>query len=148
MTIAEQKKLTAEMEQQFQQQTIPEWTEIEELTEIKIDVPKMHAEDRARKLSFLKSVELYKQLDAEIEEREKLKKILKEQLQAAMIVSGKDKVRCGDYMPTMVNKAGTKKIVPELLLAQGVDAMVIAKATEVGKSSTYLMINPIKDKDK
>ena len=143
MTISEQQKLAAELTAMA---PITDWSVVPELVEMQVELPPTGVIDKPRILDFQQAADLYKQLDAEIEQRNKLKERLKEAMQAAMMVSGKDKVRVGDWVPTMVTKEGTKKIVAEKLLANGVDPMVIAASTEVGKGSTYLMIRAAKDK--
>jgi len=144
MTPSETQKLANEIAQAA---PIPEWDQIDELVEMRHHVTTTTKVKGSfeRTLTFAQTVELYKALDAEVKSRETQMKELKEAVQAAVLVSGKDKVKCGDYRVTMVTKQGSKKIVAEKLLAAGVDALVIAKATEIGKSSQYVDIRREKE---
>ena len=120
----------------------PEWSDVPELKKFKHTIT---LRGDKKTLTFDQLVTRYKDLDAEISYREKLKDELKEALQAAVIISEEDRVTCEGYMIQMVKRSGSKKIVPEKLLEQGVSADVIARATEVGKESQYISIRAVKE---
>jgi len=140
MTPTETQKLAQEIKSNAT--PTPVWSNVEELVDMRHPIT---IDGRKRQLTFAKAVELYKALDAEIEQKEAIKRELKKAIEAAMLMSGEQQVACEDYKVTMITKSGTKKIVPEKLLELGVDAMVIAKATEVGKETTYAQITKNKE---
>ena len=67
-------------------------------------------------------------------------------IEAAMLMSEQEKIVCEGYGVSLVTREGNRKIVAERLLENGVGADVIAKCTEIGKSSTYVSIKTLKEK--
>lgn len=143
MTPTETAKLTAELEQL---QPVPDWSTVDELAAVVYEIPNPRPESAPIKLNYGECVEAYKALDHEIKERQAKQEKLRETLQAALMVSGQKKVKAGDYVCQMIEKAGSKKIVAEKLLAKGVQASVIAECTEIGKGSTFMMIRSVGEK--
>jgi len=143
MTTSEVTKLANEIAQAA---PVPDWSDVDELAEMRHHVTSHTLKgDFEHVLNFSQTVALYKELDAEVKSRETQMKALKEAIQAAVMVSGHDKVRCGDYRLNLITKKGSERISRELLLGLGVEPIVIAKATEIGKASQYIDIR--KDKD-
>jgi hypothetical protein len=138
MTRTEIAKLTNELENL--NQPVPDWSTVDELAAVAYEIPNPKPESAPIRLDYGQCVDLYKALDKEIKERQARMDDLKLVLQAALMVSGQKKVKAGDHFCQMIEKAGSRKIVAEKLLAKGVSAQVIAESTEVGKGSTYLQI--------
>jgi hypothetical protein len=138
MTQAEIKKIAADYENA---KPVPVWSDLDDLTDTRVEVV---VEGKKKSLNFEKAVELYKELDGKVEVLEKLKKEIKDGLQPALLVAGVEKVMAAGRPVTLVTKKGSKKIVVEKLMEQGVSPIVIAKATEIGKDSQYLMIGKAK----
>jgi hypothetical protein len=139
-TQEQQAQLAAEMNAAI----VPDWQSVLELIEYRGEVT---VGSKKRTLTFGEIVTQYKDLDAQIEALETRKKDFKASIQAAVLMSGREKVSAEGYRMTMIKKAGTKKIVPEKLLKHGVSAEVIAACTEIGKGSEYLDIRAEKSKD-
>ena len=141
MTQAETAKLTAELEQLNQlSQPVPDWSTISDLHTLQYEVPNPRAESAPIQLNYGQCVELYKALDKEVKDRQERMKDIRENLQATLMLSGVKKVMAAGYPCQMVEKAGSKKVSPEKLMARGVSAQIIAESTEVSKGSTYLLI--------
>jgi hypothetical protein len=140
MTPTEIAKLAKELEQMPK---MPDWSEVEELQSLRHEIPNPKPESAPISLDFGKCVDLYKQIDKEIKERQALMESLRVTLQAGLMVSGEKKVKAGDFVCQMIEKAGTRKVSTEKLLAKGVSAQVIAECTEVGKGSNYLQIKAV-----
>jgi hypothetical protein len=122
---------------------VPDWHDVDELAAVAYEIPNPKPESKPIRLDYGQCVDLYKALDKEIKERQARMEPLKDLLQAALMVSGKKKVKAGDHFCQMVEKAGSRKIVAEKLLAKGVSAQVIAESTEIGRGSTYLQIRAV-----
>ena len=140
-----QAKLAAEIQSSLPS---PEWDSIAELKKWK---EKLTIKGKDETLTFDKMVAKYKDLDAEIKFREKAKETIKESIQAALLVAQAendqlDNVLCEGYSVSLVTRQGSKKIVPEKLLEQGVSIQQITAATEIGPSSQYVSIRAVKDK--
>jgi hypothetical protein len=142
---AETAKLAAEIEQL---QPVPDWATVDELTAVMCEEPNPRPESAPIKRNFGQCVERYGELDAEIKRCQAEQGRLKEAMQAGVMISGLKKVRAGDQICQMIEKAGSRKIVAEKLLANGVSAEVIAKSTEVSKGSTYMTIRKAAAEDK
>ena len=121
-------------------QPVLDWSIVAELAAVAYEIPNPKPESKPIHLNYGQCVDLYKALDKEIKERQARMDELKQVLQAALMVSGQKKVKAGDHFCQMIEKAGSRKIVAEKLLAKGVSAQIIAESTEVGKGSTYLQI--------
>jgi hypothetical protein len=122
----------------------PEWDSVPELKRWKEPIALKGGEKKT--LTFDQLVTKYKDIDAEIKYREGIKDTIKTAIEAAMLLSEQEKVSCEGYGVSLVTREGSKKIVAEKLLANGVSPDVIAKSIEVGKSSTYVSIRPEKEK--
>jgi hypothetical protein len=103
---------------------VPEWKEVPEL----------------RQLHFGALVEKRTLLKDEIKFRESKVKELDEEIQAALAVSGVEKVIWEDRPVQIVESKSASKVVPEKLLLLGVPADTIAQATEPGKPYSYLLV--------
>ena len=134
-----QAKLASEIEAN---RPIPEWSTIPELKKWREDIT---LKGKDKKMSFDEMVVAYKDLSAEIEFREKSKKELKTNIEAALLVADVQKVACEGYRVQIIEKEGAKKIDANKLLDLGVSADVIAKATVQGKASSYADIRPMKE---
>ena len=145
MTPTELAKLTKEIEQ-LQTGPVPDWNDVAELGEVQYEIPNPKPESKPIHLNYGQCVDLYKALDKEVKDRQAKMEELRLVLQAALMVSGQKKVKAGDHFCQIVEKAGSKKVVVEKLLANGVSAEVIAKSTEIGKGSTYLQIRAAGEK--
>jgi hypothetical protein len=144
MTPTELAKLTKEIAEL--NPAVPDWTTVDELATVAYEIPNPKPESKPIRMDYGQCVDMYKALDKEIKERQTAMEALREVLQAALMVSGQKKVRAGDHFCQMVEKAGSKKVVVEKLLANGVSAEIIAKSTEIGKASLYLQIRSTGDK--
>lgn len=129
------------------QQSLPtkEWDAVPELKKFRQSIEVKSGDKRNMKFDEL--VVAYKTYDAEIKFRESKKSIIKEAIEAAMLVSGEEAVECEGYPVNLITKKGSRKISAERLLGAGVDADVIARCTEVGAELTYVQIGKAK-KDK
>lgn len=107
---------------------VPEWSTIKEL----------------KQLHFGHLVEQRVQLRDEIAFRDAKVKDLDEEIQAALAVSGVEKVQWESRPVQIVHKEGSSRIVAEKLIMLGVDADTIAQATEKGKPSQYLLVGKAK----
>ena len=138
MTPTELAKLTKEISEL--NPAVPDWSAVDELAAVAYEMPNPRPESAPIRLDYGQCVDLYKTLDREIKERQTRMDELKLVLQAALMVSGQKKVKAGDHFCQMVEKAGSRKIVAEKLLAHGVSAQTIAESTEISKGSTYMQI--------
>lgn len=145
MPLTEQQKLAAEYEQSANS-AVTDWSTIPELVDYSYTLTQTSVSAPAKTLYFDQLVAEYGELKAQIEIREARQDELKSAIQAAVMISGKEKVGCVGYRLNMIHKAGSKKILPELLISQGVTPDQIAKATKVGGASDYLDIRAIKEK--
>lgn len=118
----------------------PDWKNVDELKEMNYVVESEVPGKRRQILNFEQSVLMIKTLEEEVKVRQTRIDDIHEAVQAALLLSGEKRVRVGDYVPQMVERKGNKKIVPEKLLAAGVSPQIIAEATEIGKSSTFMTI--------
>ena len=132
--------LATEIEQSL---PAPEWDAVPELKKFKHEI--VGKDGTKKKLTFDAMVVEYKRISAEIDFRERLKVSLKEGIEAALLVSGEEKVLAEGYRVQMVHKAGSKKISAEKLLTNGVSADVIARSMEIGKETSYVSISKAKD---
>lgn len=132
--------LASEIEQS---RPTPEWDSISELKRFRQEVSMK--DGSKKKFTFDQLVVRYKEISAEIDFREKLKAEVKEAVEAAILLSGEEKVLAEGYRVSLVHKAGSKKISAEKLLSAGVSAMTIAAATEQGRESTYVDIRKAKE---
>lgn len=144
MNRTETAKLAAELAEQSQ--PVPDWSTVDELATVQYEIPNPRPESAPIRLNYGQCVDLYKTLDREVKERQVRMEELRGTLQAALMVSGQKKVKAGDHVCQMVEKAGSRKISAEKLLAHGVSAQTIAESTEVGKGSTYLQIRAAGEK--
>ena len=130
-----QAKLAAEI-----QANVPakEWDQIPELRKWKEQITLKGGEKKS--LSFREMVEKSLDLKAEIEYREAIRKEIQTHLEAAMLIADQTTVVCEGYPVNLVTRAGSRKIVPEKLLEQGVTADVIARATVIGSESIFVQI--------
>jgi len=134
-----QAKLASEIEAN---RPIPEWDSVPELKKWKEDI---EFKGKKVKLSFDEMVVKYKELGAEIDFREKMKKVLKENIEAGLLLADVQKVSCEGYRVQIIEKEGSKKIDANKLLDLGVDADTIAAATIQSKSSSYVDIRATKE---
>lgn len=141
MTPTELAKLTKEISEL--NPAVPDWSTVDELAAVAYEIPNPKPESKPIKLDYGQCVDLYKQLDSEVKQRQARMDELKQVLQAALMVSGQKKVKAGDHFCQIVEKSGSRKIVAEKLLAKGVSAQIIAESTEVSKGSTYMQIRPV-----
>ena len=144
MNLSEQAKLAAEY-QQSANNAVTDWATVPELNDYSYTLPQTSVSAPAKVLYFDQLVEEYGRLKSEIEFRESKQSELKDAITAAILMSGKAKVSCAGYKLGMVEKKGSKKILPELLISQGVTPDQIAKATVIGSPSTYLDIRKGKE---
>jgi hypothetical protein len=162
MELSESQKLAAEY-QQSANSAVVDWATVPELSEYSYTPEPTSSFDSdsdsgstgtgtgkstkvAKVMYFDQLVEEYGRLGDEISFRESRQKELKDALTAAILMSGKEKVSCEGYKLGMVEKKGSKKILPELLISQGVTPDQIAKATTVSAASSYLDIRKYKEK--
>jgi hypothetical protein len=136
---SQQAKLASEIEAN---RPTPEWDSVSELKKWK---HQMTIKGEKKTLTFDQLVTKYKDLSAEIDFRKKIADEIKEAIEAAVLVSGEERVTCEGYAVTLVTRSGSRKIVPERLLELGVPASTIAAATEVGKESQYVSIKTAKE---
>ena len=132
-------KLAAEIEAN---RPAPEWDQVAELKKWKHPIT---LKDKKITMGFDELVCKYKDLAAEIDFRKRIQDDIKEAIEAAVLVSGEEKVLCEGYNVSLVKRAGTRKIIPEKLLELGVKASIIAQATEIGKESQYVSIKQAKE---
>jgi hypothetical protein len=133
--------LAAEIEQSL---PAPEWDSIPELKRFRHEI--VGKDGKKAKLSFDQMVVKYKELDAEIKFREKIKADLKDGLEAAMLIADCTECECEGYPVQRITKQGSRKISVERLLGAGVLADTIAQCTEIGPEVTYVQIGkPKKD---
>ena len=135
----QQAKLAAEI---LATQPTPDWDSVAELKKWRSTI---ELKGEKKTLKFDDLVNKYKDVDAEISYREKIKDALKMEIQAAILVADIQKVSCEGYSVSLVERKGSRKIMPEKLLEAGVTAMQIAQATEIGPSSQYIQIRAAKD---
>jgi hypothetical protein len=121
---------------------IPEWDSISDLKRFKQSVT-LKGKDVT--MNFEDLVVKYKDIDQEIKYRQEIMKTLKESIEAAVLISGEEKILCSGYRVARVVKRGARKIVPERLLELGISADTIAKATEEGAESAYIEIRKAKE---
>lgn len=140
------KAATAKLAQELEaNKPAPDWASVPELKKWK---QKVTVKGKEVSMTFDEMVTAYKDIDAEIKFRDKSKVELKAAIEAAVMVSGEDRVECEGYHVIKIEKAGARKIDSQKLLELGVDAMTIVKATVVGKGSVYVDIRlAAKDKD-
>ena len=122
---------------------IPEWNQITELRKWKEQITFKGGEKKT--LTFDQLVTKYKEIGAEIDYRDNIRKELKEAIHAALLSSGEDAVLAEGYKVQMITKAGSRKIEPTKLLELGVSADTIAKATVIGAGSSYIDIRRAKE---
>lgn len=127
-------------------QAVPDWSTVDELAAVAYEIPNPKPESKPIKLDYGQCVDMIADIDAKIEALQRQKEPVRAAIQAALMVSGQKKVKAGGHVCQMIEKAGSKKIVAEKLLARGVSAQTIAESTEVGKGSTYMQIRPVEDK--
>jgi len=154
MTTSERVKLAKEIEMQAASKPA-EWDSVPELVEYRYIPTDEEGEGRKKSpkgkkgddgFTFDDLMARFEKLDFEIKSRENERREIKEALQEAVMISGREKIACRGYRLAMITKAGSKKIVAEKLLNQGVSAQVIVAATEVGKPTSYLDIRAIGEK--
>jgi hypothetical protein len=121
----------------------PEWDSVPELKRFKQEISMK--DGSKKKFGFDQLIVRYKELSSEIDFRDKLKSEIKEAVEAALMISGEDKILAEGYRVSLVHKAGSNKISAEKLLTNGVSADVIAKSMDVGKESTYVDIRRAKE---
>lgn len=97
-----------------------------------------------KELAFGRLCEQRQRLDDEIKFREVNKKLLDEQIEAALAVAGVEKVTWEDRPVQIVHKSGSTKIVAEKLLEAGVPASTIAASTVTGNGYSYLLFGKAK----
>ena len=141
MTPTELAKLTKEIAEL--NPAVPDWSTVDELAAVAYEIPNPKPESKPIKLDYGQCVAMVADIDAKIEALQKQKEPVRAAIQAALMVSGKKKVKAGSHVCQMIEKAGSRKIVAEKLLAKGVSAQIIAESTEVGKASLYLQIRPV-----
>lgn len=123
---------------------VPEWDTVDELKSWREPIKQIDGKER--KMSFAAMVALDLDLKAEQEFRQRVRDQIKTALEAAMLYADTDKVVCEGYPVNLVTRKGSRKIVPEKLLENGVSAQIIAASTEVGAESRYVQIGkPKKD---
>lgn len=116
----------------------PEWDSVPELKKWRERIKQKDGKERS--MSFGEMVTLDLDLKAEQEHRQKIRDDIKAALEAAMLVADQQKLMCEGYPVNLVTRTGSRKIVAEKLLTLGVTPDVIARATEVGKESTFVQI--------
>lgn len=141
MTPTELAKLTQEIAEL--DPAVPDWSTVDELAAVAYEIPNPKPESKPIKLDYGQCVAMVADIDAKIKELEKQKEPLRQTIQAALMLSGKKKVIASGQVCQMIEKAGSRKIVAEKLLAKGVSAQIIAESTEVGKGSLYMQIRPV-----
>ena len=124
-----------------------DWSIVPELIEFKHTIPGDGERRRTRTVGFDDLVAEYEGLKAEMEIREKRLKDIKEVLEPVVMGLDKAQVLCRGWRLGIIQKAGTKKVVPEKLMAMGVPIETIVACTEVGKPSVYLDIRKLKEKE-
>jgi hypothetical protein len=117
---------------------IPEWDSVPELKKWKETIALKNGEKK--NLDFHDLVMKSLDLKAEIEYREKIRKDIQTALEAAMLLADMESVICDNYPVNYVTRAGSRKIIPEKLLENGVPATVIAACTETSKDSHFVQI--------
>jgi uroporphyrinogen-III synthase len=108
-------------------------------------VPEWNTYQDLRKLDFGELCEKRQRLADEIKFREEKKKELDEEITAALAVAGVEKCAWEGRNVQIVHKAGSRRIVAEKLLENGVPADVIADSTVEGNPSSYLLIGKPKE---
>jgi len=127
-----------------QSRPTPEWDSIGELKKFRTQIEIKGGEKKTVKFDDL--VVLYKTLKAEVEFRENRLKDIREALETAMLLADEKQVVCEGYPVNYITKKGSRRIVAEKLLANGVSADTIAKSTEISADSSYVMVGkPKKD---
>jgi hypothetical protein len=127
-----------------QSRPTPEWDSVPELKKFRTQIELKGGEKKTLKFDDL--VVLHKSLKAEVEFREIRLREIKEALETAMLLADEKQVVCEGYPVNYITKKGSRKIVAEKLLANGVSADIVAKSTEIGPDSCYVMIGkPKKD---
>ena len=121
---------------------VPEWDTVPELKKWREEIT---VKGEKKKLTFDHMVTKYKDLSAEIDFRDKIRKELKTHIEAGLLYADVPKVLCEGYRVQIVEKEGSKKIEANRLLELGVTADTIAKATVQGKSSSYVDIRTVKE---
>jgi hypothetical protein len=121
-----------------------EWDQVPEIKKFREEV---ELKGGKKRLSFGEMVNLSIDLKAEIEYRERIRKEIQTHIEAAMLLADETEVMWENYPVQLITRAGSRKIVPEKLLEQGVPADVIAKATVISAESTFAQIGkPKKDR--
>jgi hypothetical protein len=148
MPLSEQAKLAAEYESSANN-AVTDWATVPELVDFEyaLDTHSDTVGKSVKVLHFDDLVAEYSRLKEEIEFRKEKQDELKAALEAAVLMGGKEKVSCGGYRLAIISKVGSKKIMPEKLIAQGVSVETIVNATVVSAGSQYLDCRRIKDKD-
>ena len=137
-----QAKLAAEIQANL---PAPEWDSVAELSPKKWK-EEIELKDGKKRLTFGEMAELSIKLKSEIDYREKIQKEIKTHLMAGLLTADKEEVVYEGHAVQLVTRKGSRKIVPEKLLENGVSAAQIAAATEVGAESTFVQIGrPKKD---
>lgn len=121
----------------------PEWDSIDTLKKWRERIKQKDGKERA--MTFGEMVALDLDLKAEQEHRQRVRDEIKVALEAAMLLADVDKVVCEGYPVNYVTRKGSRKIVAEKLLENGVPASVIAASTEIGPESHYVQIGKKKD---
>jgi hypothetical protein len=130
--------LVSEIEQS---RPTPEWDSTD-LKKFKTQIELKTGEKKT--LRFDELVILHKTLKNEIDFRETRIREIKDALETAMLVADEKAVVCEGYPVSYITKKGSRKIVAEKLLSNGVSADVIARATEIGPDSNYVLIGKAK----
>lgn len=141
---AQQQQLAREIEQQAAQNAV-DWATVPELIEFRNTFT-----DSAGKpvtLDFGNIVEEYGMLQAQADAIKAKQDELRQAVQVAILLAGRDRVDCAGQRINRIEKKGARKIVAEKLLAHGVSADTIAACTDVGQSVSYIEIRRIKDKE-
>ena len=140
---AAQAKLAATAAEIEANRPVPEWDSVPELKKWKEEV---EFKGKRVKLSFDEMVVEYKELSAEIDFRDKVRKELKLTIEAGLLLADVQKVLCEGYRVQIIEKEGSKKIDANKLLEMGVEADTIAAATVQSKGSSYVDIRAAKEK--
>lgn len=134
-------KLAAEIEQS---RPITEWDSVPELKKWKEE---LIVKGKKETFTFDELVVEYKKLGAEIDTREKLRKDIKQAVEAGLLVSGEDALSCEGYKIQRIEKQGSRKVDELKLLEHGVSAKVIADCVVIGRGAVYVDIRKMKEQD-
>src|SRR5271166_2723835 len=101
---------------------VPEWDSIPELRKWQEEI---NIKGEKKRLKFDQMVVRYKELSAEIEFRERIKKDIKLTIEAGLLLADVQKVSCEGYRVQVIEKEGSKRIDANKLMDLGVKADII-----------------------